>query len=76
MLTGGLLGVFFLVSTMVLGPKLGAGMTFAAIVSGQMIASLIFDQTGAIGFPFHAITPPRVLGACLIVAGVVLIARG
>ena len=38
-----------------------------------MLASLVIDQYGLIGFPEHPITLFRVLGAALLVAGVVLI---
>ena len=48
---------------------------FAAIVTGQMFASLAFDQFGWFGLTPRPIDLTRVLGAVLLVGGVVLIRR-
>lgn len=71
--TGGLLGALYIVSTIVLAPRLGAATLLAAIVAGQMLASLILDHFGMLGFPIQPVTPVRVAGVVLIVAGVVLL---
>jgi transporter family-2 protein len=47
----------------------------AAVVAGQMITSLVLDQYGMVGFPVHSLTPARLLGAVLVIAGVILIQR-
>ena len=47
----------------------------ATIVAGQMIASLVTDHYGIIGYPQHAINLWRIAGAGLVIAGVVLIQR-
>ena len=72
---GGLLGAVYIVGTIVLAPRLGAATFVAALVAGQMIMSLVIDQYGWVGFAEHAISPLRVLGAALVVAGVVLVQR-
>jgi transporter family-2 protein len=72
---GGLLGAVYIVGTIVLAPRLGAATFIAALVAGQMIMSLIIDQYGWVGFAQHAISPLRILGAVLVVAGVVLVQR-
>ena len=72
---GGLLGAVYIVGTIVLAPRLGAATFVAALVAGQMIMSLIIDQYGWVGFAEHAISPLRVLGAALVVGGVVLVQR-
>lgn len=40
-----------------------------------MITSLVLDQYGLVGFPVHSLTPVRLLGAALVIAGVILIQR-
>ena len=72
---GGLLGALYVASTTVLGPRLGAAALLALTLSGQMLAALIIDHYGIIGFPQSTITPSRLLGAALLVAGVLLIMR-
>jgi bacterial/archaeal transporter family-2 protein len=72
---GGLLGATFVVASIVLAPRLGAATMVAAIVAGQMIASLLLDQYGLLGFPTHPISGVRVLGAVLVIGGVILVQR-
>jgi transporter family-2 protein len=38
-----------------------------------MIGALAFDHFGLLGIPIHAVTPPRLVGAALLVAGAALI---
>lgn len=73
---GGLLGAAYVASSTVLGPRLGAATFTALVVGAQMIASLVVDHYGLVGFHEHAATPWRIVGAALIVAGVVLVTRG
>jgi len=72
---GGLLGALYVASTTVLGPRLGAAALLALTLAGQMVAALLVDHYGIIGFPQSPITPSRLLGAALLVAGVLLIMR-
>jgi transporter family-2 protein len=72
---GGLLGAVYVVATIVLAPRLGAATLIAAIVAGQMIASLLLDQYGLLGFPIHPISGVRLLGAALVIGGVMLVQR-
>ncbi len=72
---GGLLGATYVAATTVLGPKLGAAALLALTLAGQMVAALIVDHYGAIGFPQSPVTPARLAGAALLVAGVLLILR-
>jgi transporter family-2 protein len=72
---GGLLGAAYVASTTVLGPRLGAAALLALTLAGQMVAALIVDHYGVIGFPQSPVTPSRLIGAALLVAGVLLIMR-
>jgi transporter family-2 protein len=72
---GGLIGALYVMATIVLAPRLGAATMVAAIVAGQMIASLLLDQYGLLGFPTHPINGLRVVGAALVTVGVILVQR-
>jgi transporter family-2 protein len=72
---GGLLGAAYVASTTVLGPRLGAATLLALTLAGQMAAALAVDHYGVIGFPQSPLTVSRLLGAVLLVAGVLLIMR-
>ncbi|HEY3042413.1 MAG TPA: DMT family transporter [Vicinamibacterales bacterium] len=73
--TGGLLGAIYIAAVVVLAPRLGAGTLIAAVVGGQMVASLVLDHFGLVGFPEHPISSLRLLGAALVMLGVALIQR-
>ena len=72
---GGALGAAYVLSTIVLAPRLGPGTLFGAIIFGQMAAAIVVEHFGWFGLAPHAASLPRVVGALLIVAGVVLIRR-
>ena len=73
--TGGLLGAFFVAAGALVGPKIGAASWLAITVFGQLVASLIVGQFGWLGFPVQPISVARVVGAALLLGGVLLIAR-
>lgn len=72
---GGLLGATYVAATTVLGPKLGAASFLALTLAGQMVAALLVDHYGVIGFPQSPLTPTRLVGTALLVVGVLLIMR-
>jgi transporter family-2 protein len=72
---GGLFGAAYVASVTVLGPRLGAVVLLALVLLGQMAAALAVDYFGVVGFPQSTVTPSRMLGAALLVAGAVLIVR-
>lgn len=72
---GGLLGAIYIAGAVVLAPRLGAATLIAAVVAGQMVASVILDHYGWVGFAPHPITFPRLLGILLVIAGVVLVRK-
>ena len=72
---GGLIGAVYIVAAIVLAPRLGAATLVAALVAGQMVASLLIDHYGWVGFAVHPVNPLRILGAALVVGGVVLVQR-
>jgi transporter family-2 protein len=70
---GGLIGAVYVTGIIVLIPRLGAGLAFALIVSGQLIMSVLMDHYGWLGIPVNAISWTKMLGFVLLVAGVLLI---
>ncbi len=72
---GGLLGAFNVAMSVYLAPKLGALTLALSIICGQVLASMVLDHNGWLGYPRIELSPERVLGALLIVAGVLLVSR-
>lgn len=73
--TGGLLGAFYVVASIVLIPRLGATATVAYILAGQMVASTLIDHFGLIGVHVHSLSIPRAIGIVLIIGGVIIIQK-
>ncbi|WP_348945639.1 DMT family transporter [Chitinibacter sp. FCG-7] len=76
MLLGGVMGAMFVFGTTLIAPKLGAASMMALIIGGQVVASLLFDRFGWLGLPLRDLSWPRLLGAGLIVLGVLLVNFG
>lgn len=73
--TGGLLGAIYITAVIIVSPRIGAANTIGFIVAGQLIAAVIFDHFGWIGFPVKMISLGRIAGVALLIAGVYLIRR-
>ncbi|AWN35388.1 DMT family transporter [Methylobacterium radiodurans] len=73
--SGGLFGALFVALAIFLVPQLGAATFIALLVAGQMFASLAFDHFGWMGLARQPIDPTRLLGALLLIGGVILIRR-
>jgi bacterial/archaeal transporter family-2 protein len=73
--TGGLLGAFYVLATIILIPRLGAATTIACVLAGQIVASLIIDHFGLLQVTINHVTVPRLIGAVLIIAGVILVQK-
>jgi bacterial/archaeal transporter family-2 protein len=73
--TGGLLGAFNVLAPVLLVGRLGTTLLFAAIITGQLICSLVIDHLGALGLPHHPVTPARLFGTALLFVGVYLVRR-
>ncbi|MES2600506.1 MAG: DMT family transporter [Pseudomonadota bacterium] len=73
--SGGLFGAIFIGLAIYLVPLLGAATFISILIAGQMIASITFDHFGWLGLAQRSIDLPRLIGAALLIAGVVLIRR-
>lgn len=73
--TGGLLGAYFVISAIFLVPRFGAATYLVLNIAGQMVTALILDHYGLLGFSEQRISLLRVVGAILLLIGVILIRR-
>jgi len=69
---GGALGAFFITVALMTAPELGAVVFVSAVVMGQTIASILLDQFAIAGFPSRPVTLWRLVGAVLVVIGVLI----
>jgi len=74
-LLGGALGAAYVFSALVLISHIGAGGVAAATVTGQLTTSVVLDQIGFLGLEQTALTPTRVAGVVLLLAGTYLVVR-
>ena len=72
---GGPLGTLFVLTAIVVTPKIGAASMIALVVTGQLCTALLLDHFGWIGLPGREVGAMRILGAGLLLAGAVLITR-
>jgi transporter family-2 protein len=70
---GGTLGAFFVAASIILVPRLGAAAMLGFILAGQMMASLILDHFGLLGFAHIPFDVKRLAGIGLLAAGVYLV---
>lgn len=75
MLTGGFLGAFYIFTSIFATPKIGFANMFSLVICGQIILSVIFDHFGLLGNDVHLISPLRILGVALLIAGVYIIQK-
>jgi transporter family-2 protein len=70
---GGPLGALIVLAGAALTQRLGAAPFIALVVGGQLLCSLLLDHYALMGLNEQPVTPGRVLGALLVVAGVLCI---
>ena len=72
---GGLYGAVFVAVAAYAAPKIGVGALVTVGIAGQIAMALWLDHVGAMGLTREPINLGKVLGALLVVAGVVLVRR-
>jgi bacterial/archaeal transporter family-2 protein len=72
---GGLLGSFFVLAAVIAGPVIGAGTFTAALVSAQLLASVVMDHYGWLGFAQQRFSWQRGLGIVCLLLGLWLMKR-
>ncbi len=71
---GGAAGTIFLIAQPIAAPKIGAGPFIGITVTASLVASVLIDNYGWLGFPQHAAGLWRLVGAGLMIGGVTLVA--
>jgi transporter family-2 protein len=71
--SGGLFGAIYIGISIVLVPRVGTAVFLALLVAGQMLCSLVLDNYGLLGVREHPMNSTRLLGAGLLIGGVVLV---
>ena len=74
-LLGGLLGAIYVFNALIAVSAIGAGGVAAATIFGQLTASVVIDRLGLFGLDEVPLTPERVFGVVLLLAGTVLVVR-
>ena len=72
---GGLYGAVFVAVAAYAAPKIGVAALITIAIAGQIAMALWLDHVGAMGLAKEPINLGRILGAALVVAGVVLVRR-
>ena len=72
---GGLYGAIFVAVAAYAAPRIGLASLITIGIGGQIAMALWLDHLGALGLPREPINPGRLIGATLVLAGVVLVRR-
>ena len=72
---GGVLGAFYVTLVALLIPKIGVANTMIAIILGQVLLSLLLDHFGFLGIEVREVNWHRILGASLVLSGLVLVVK-
>jgi transporter family-2 protein len=73
--TGGVIGAIYVTTVIISVPKIGTANLVSLSVAGQLVAAVILDHYGLLGFTLHPANGWRLLGVALIMAGVLLVVR-
>lgn len=73
--TGGIIGAVYVTTVIVSVPKIGTANLVSLSVAGQLLAAVVLDHYGLLGFALHPANGWRLLGLVLIMAGVLLVVR-
>ena len=73
--TGGVFGTFIVFVSAIAYTRLSVAMALGLILVGQFFTALFIDATGFLGMPKVAVTPERILGFLLVVAGAILLRK-
>jgi transporter family-2 protein len=72
---GGLLSIASTLTGLTLAHKMGSGVFTGLSLTASLLSSILLDQFGLMGFKQHSISPLRLTGSVLMVAGIWLISK-
>ena len=70
---GGLIGAGVVAGGAAIAPITGAAVFFVCMIAGQLFGSALVDYLGAFGLPKQSLSPARLAGLALVLAGVLLV---
>ena len=73
---GGLYGALFVAVAAYAAPRIGLASLITIGIAGQILMAVLLDHFGVLGLPRDPATLTKVLGAVLVIAGVVLVRKG
>ena len=73
--TGGLCGAAYVVGTLFFAEEMGAGLFTGLTITAGIVASIVVDHYGLVGFKQHSASVIRISGAALMIVGLALVAR-
>lgn len=73
LLTAGIMSAGMIIGSSYLVPRIGIGAFFVLLVSGQVMAGMVFGYLGLFGVPASPLTLGKIAGAVLVVVGVYLV---
>jgi len=74
-LLGGLLGAIYVTNALIAVSSIGAGGVAAATITGQLAAAVAIDRLGLFGLNQVPLSPGRLIGVALLIAGTLLVVR-
>ncbi|WP_266368251.1 DMT family transporter [Tellurirhabdus rosea] len=72
---GGLLGAFYVTTVILTVPRIGAASLLSLSIAGQLLAAVLYDHYGLLGFAVHPANGWRILGVILMIVGVVMVVK-
>jgi bacterial/archaeal transporter family-2 protein len=72
---GGMIGAAVVLGSIIAGPKIGALALVSLLLAGQLVASIVIDHYGWLGFPIQKMNIQRLLGVLLLVGGFLLVRK-
>ena len=73
---GGLMGALFIATAAYAAPRAGALLFMLLVLAGQMAMAMLLDHFGWAGYRESPVSPAKLAGLGLVVAGIALIQRG
>ncbi|MCU4654248.1 DMT family transporter [Roseibacterium sp. SDUM158016] len=73
LLTAGVMSAGLIIGSSFLIPRIGVGAFFVLLVSGQVLAGMIFGHFGLLGVPATDLSLGKLAGAAMVICGVWLV---
>ncbi|CAM3358284.1 hypothetical protein BZK31_06160 [Pseudomonas floridensis] len=72
---GGVAGVLYITTALLMAPRLGTLNFMMAVIVGQLVISLIIDYFGLVGLPRQSINVQKIVGILVVIMGFLITVR-